>query len=59
VLDAHQVRPSPAFERYSEREVHMPMIAAAPDLVDPERRPNRPPFEIGVATPGLLPPLKC
>ncbi len=53
-LDAHQVCLSPAFERVSEREVHMPMIAAAPDLVDPERRSNRPPFDIGVAAPGFL-----
>jgi len=53
------VRPSPAFERISEREVHMPMIAAAPDLVDPERRPNRPPFDIGVAVADLLQPCGC
>jgi hypothetical protein len=59
VLDAHRVRPSPAFERVSEREVHMPMIAAAPDLVDPERKPNRPPFDIGVAAAGLLQPCGC
>ena len=56
VLDAHLVCLSPAFERVSEREVHMPMIAAAPDLVDPKRRLNRPPFDIGVATAGCRVP---
>ena len=59
VLDAHRVCLSPAFERVSEREVHLPMITVALDVVDPERRPNRPPFDIGVAAPGWLQPREC
>ena len=59
VLDAHRVRPSPAFDRVFERKVHLPMIAVALDFVDPERRPNRPPFDIGVAAAGLLQPCGC
>jgi hypothetical protein len=59
VLDAHLVCLSPALERVSERDVHLPMITVALDFVDPERRPNRPPFDIGVAAPGLLQPCRC
>jgi hypothetical protein len=59
VLDAHLVCLSPAFERVSECEVHTKMIAAALDLVDPERRPNWAPFNIRVATAGWLQPLEC
>jgi hypothetical protein len=59
VLDAHLVCLSPAFDRVSELEVHLPMITVALDFVDPERRPNRPPFDIGVAAPGLLQPCRC
>jgi hypothetical protein len=32
----------------------MLMMTAAQDLVDPERRPNRLPFDIGIAAPSFL-----